>query len=83
LAQPLDVNDVEITVLDGSVLPVPNVVTLSPGKIYINGERIEYYTKNGNTLGQIRRGVGGTSTPLVHPSGSDVESLAVTTALYT
>jgi hypothetical protein len=83
LSLPLDVNDTEITVLDGSVLPVPNVVTLTPGRIYINGERIEYYTKNGNTLGQIRRGVGGTSTPMVHSVGSKVESLAVTTALYT
>jgi hypothetical protein len=83
LSQPLDVNDTEITVVDGSALPVPNVVTLTPGRIYINGERIEYYTKNGNTLGQIRRGVGGTSTPMVHSVGSKVESLAVTTALYT
>ena len=83
LSLPLDVNDVEIAVLDGSALPVPNAVTLTPGKIYINGERIEYYTKNGNTLGQIRRGVGGTSTPILHSAGSKVESLSVTTALYT
>jgi hypothetical protein len=83
LVQPLDVNDTEITVADGSVLPIPNLATLTPGVIDIGAERIEYYIKNGNTLGQIRRGVGGTSTPMKHPIGAHVESLAVTTALYT
>jgi hypothetical protein len=83
LAQPLDVNDTTITVSDPTAVPDPNVATLTPGIIAIGGERIEYYTKNGNILGQIRRGVGGTSTPLIHPALSKVESLAVTTALYT
>jgi hypothetical protein len=83
LAQPLDVNDTIITVTDATAMPDPNVATLTPGIIAIGGERIEYYTKNGNVLGQIRRGVGGTSTPLVHPTLSKVESLEVTTALYT
>lgn len=83
LAQPLDVNDTVITVANGTALATPDQYGITPGVIEINGERIEYYTKNGNTLGQIRRGVGGTSTPLVHPVSSKVESLAVTTALYT
>jgi hypothetical protein len=31
-----------------------------PGVIFIDKERIEYFTKNGNTLGQLRRGTLGT-----------------------
>ena len=59
------------------------MITITPGIIHINGERIEYYTKNGNTLGQIRRGVGGTSTPMIHPLGTVVEAASVPSAGYT
>ena len=37
-----------------------------PGIIEINGERIEYFTKVGNTLGQLRRATLGTGAPTVH-----------------
>lgn len=76
LAQAVNINDTTITVQDGSVLAEPNVGTLTPGIIEVNGERISYYTKTGNVLGQLRRGVGGTGTPAQHLAGSRVEDVA-------
>jgi hypothetical protein len=55
-----------IEVEDGSVLSKPNPSKNLPGIIEINGERIEYFTLNGNTLGQLRRGTLGTGTPEIH-----------------
>jgi hypothetical protein len=55
-----------IEVEDGSVLSKPNPSKNLPGIVEINGERIEYFTLNGNTLGQLRRGTLGTGTPEVH-----------------
>ena len=49
-----------IQVKDGSVLPDPDASNNMPGVIFIDKERIEYFTKSGNTLGQLRRGTLGT-----------------------
>lgn len=72
LEQDLDITDTTITVVNGSVLPSP-VSASMPGIIYVNGERIEYFVKNGNVLSNIRRGAGGTGAPVVHAAGSVVE----------
>jgi hypothetical protein len=64
--------DVSITVDDASVLDDPNAEGNLPGVIYINGERIEYFSKTGNTLSRLRRGTLGTGTPTVHQSGTKV-----------
>lgn len=69
LAQALSLTDTEIVLKDASEFPTP--VAKTPGVISINGERITYFTKNGNTLGQIRRGVAGTGAT-DHPSGAVV-----------
>lgn len=70
----------EIKVTDASVLSTPadivsddgsTIVTRKPGVIMIDKERIEYFTKTGNTLGQIRRGTLGTGIK-DHSSGADV-----------
>jgi hypothetical protein len=47
---------------------------LIPGVIYINGEKITFYTVDlvNNVLGQIRRAVDATGAPAVHVAGSDV-----------
>ena len=74
LAQPLLVTDTTITVTDGDILATPNPFALEPGVIYINAERIEYYSKEGNVLGLLRRGVGGTSIAMKHAAGSTVEN---------
>jgi len=49
-----------LQVKDGTVLPEPDASSNMPGVVFIDKERIEYFTKNGNTLGQLRRGTLGT-----------------------
>jgi hypothetical protein len=78
LAQPLNLTDANITVVNGSVLP-PSVAGIEPAIIYVNGESISYRVRNGNVLSQIRRGYNGTGTPQVHPAGSKVENISITT----
>ena len=44
------------TVEDGSVLPTPNIASNTPGVVFIDKERIEYFSKTDNVLSQLRRG---------------------------
>jgi hypothetical protein len=60
-----------ITVEDASVLPIPDAASNTPGVVFIDKERIEYFTKSGNTLGQLRRGTLGTGIK-EHGSGTEV-----------
>ena len=69
-----------ITVEDGALLPDPksiisrdgsSVQTIIPGVIFIDKERIEYFTKSSNTLGQLKRGTLGTGIK-EHGSGTEV-----------
>jgi hypothetical protein len=50
----------EIVVTDGTLLTEPDASSNQPGVVFIDKERIEYFTKSGNTLGQLRRGTLGT-----------------------
>jgi hypothetical protein len=61
LVKPLRYFDTTIEVSDASLLGQPIVSRNLPGTIFIDGERIEYMLKTGNVLGQLRRGVQGTS----------------------
>ena len=72
LAVDLAITDTEIVVGDASTLSVPNIAGAVPGVIFMNNERITYWTIDlvTNTLGQIRRGTQGTGTRLVHPADS-------------
>ena len=72
LAQPLNQYDLRIEVVDGTNLAEPNKGTNMPGIIWVNGERIEYFVKEENTLRQLRRGTLGTGVLDVHPAGSNV-----------
>ena len=47
-------------VKDGTKLPEPNAANNLPGVVFLDKERIEYFTKSGNTLGQLKRGTLGT-----------------------
>jgi hypothetical protein len=78
LAADLVQSDIEIVVDDGAVFSVPNPALNLPGIIEINGERIEYFTKAGNVLGQLRRGTLGTGTPVVHVAGTSVQDIGPT-----
>jgi hypothetical protein len=60
-----------ITVEDATVLSIPDIARNTPGVIFVDKERIEYFTKSGNTLGQLRRGTLGTGIK-EHGSGTEV-----------
>jgi hypothetical protein len=68
-------NDTIITVVDASKFDEPNPTVNKPGVVEIRGERIEYFTKQGNILSQLRRGTLGTGTPTVHYAGSSVQDI--------
>lgn len=78
LAQVLGQRDAEIVVVDGTVLSQPNPSLNLPGVIEINGERIEYFSKNGNVLGQLRRATLGTGAPVQHSVSSTVLDIGPT-----
>ena len=80
LTQTLATDDTTITVADGTKLADPQSIvgldgstisTIIPGVVFVNKERIEYFTKTGNTLGQLQRGTLGTGIK-EHGSGTDV-----------
>jgi len=72
LAQALTQTDTSIIVADASVLANPNPSANIPGVVWIGKERITYFTKDGNTLGQIMRGTLGTAISNTLVSGTKV-----------
>jgi hypothetical protein len=72
LAQPLHSYDLRIEVSDASNLPQPSKGANVPGIIFIEGERIEYFIKENNTLRQIRRGTLGTGVKDRYAAGADI-----------
>ena len=72
LAQQLNYFDLRIELDDASGLSEPNKGQNMPGVVFINGERIEYFVKEDNTLRQLRRGTLGTGIKDVHEMGSNV-----------
>jgi hypothetical protein len=75
LASDLRATDKIITVVDASNFDIPNPAANKPGIVEIRGERIEYFTLDGNVLGQLRRGVLGTGVSKIHKSGSYVQDI--------
>ena len=72
LAENLNYYDTSIKVSNVDTLPQPNKERSIPGIVFINGERIEYYLKEGGVLRQLRRGTLGTGIPTVHVAGSEL-----------
>ena len=70
----LKITDSNIFVANAAALTAPNPTLLYPGIVYINGEKITFWTRDvvNNVLGQIRRAVDGTGAPNVHVAGSSV-----------
>ena len=68
----LNLTDKTITLKDASFLQTPSATQQIPGVIWIDKERIEFYTKKGNVLGQITRGTLGTGTKTTHAKDSKV-----------
>ena len=70
LATELKITDKTITLTDASFLDTPSPQEKIPGVIFIDRERIEFYTINGNTLGQITRGTLGTGSKNTYSAGT-------------
>jgi hypothetical protein len=78
LKESLTYLDTRIVVHDSSVLPEPNREGNLPGIIMIDGERIEYFVKDGDTLRQLRRGTLGTGIKDFYPTGTEVIDMGIT-----
>jgi hypothetical protein len=72
LAKDLKYYDLTLEVSDATTLFEPIQSRNIPGVVIINEERIEYLTKNGNILGNLRRGSLGTAIAEVHSTDSYV-----------
>lgn len=72
LAKDLKYYDLTLEVTDSSTLFEPIQSRNIPGVVIVNEERIEYLTKNGNILGNLRRGSLGTAIAEVHSANSFV-----------
>ena len=72
LVRGLSINDREIEVIDASIFGEIVVNTAKPGVLFVAGERIEFRSINGNTLGNLTRGTLGTGISEIYLSGTTV-----------
>lgn len=74
LVEPLALADEFMYVADASVLTAPDVERARPGRVFVNGELISFYTVDlvENKLGQLRRAVEGTGAAAEHAVDSKV-----------
>ena len=75
LSKDLNYFDDKITLTNATNLFDPVANRNIAGVVEINGERIEYLSKSGNTLSQLRRGVNGTAIKELHAQGSLVADI--------
>lgn len=75
LTKELKFNDLTIEVEDARNFDIPNRYENKPGVIDINGERIEYFSINGNTLSSLRRGTLGTGIKSIYQIGTMVQEI--------
>ena len=86
LAQPLTWGDTEITLSDAIDLPTQQSTEArmaKPGVVWIDGERIEFWRRDGNKLRQLVRATGGTSCGFVEDSNSNYRSQTATITGFT
>ena len=72
LSQPLRYYDNAIYVVNATKLFSPDPVTNTPGVVLIDGERIEFFRKDGNILRQLRRSTLGTGPAYFSDIGTKV-----------
>ena len=72
LANVLNYYDTSIEVTNATELSQPIASRNLPGVVFIQGERIEYMAKSGNTLSQLRRGAHGTAIATTYAQGTAV-----------
>lgn len=75
LTKALTYYDQTIEVNNASLLSAPDKFRNIPGIVFINGEKIEYLGKEGNTLTQLRRGSRGTPIAEMYSVDTDVVDL--------
>ena len=73
LANDLNWYDTKIDLVSATGLAEPKQNIRIPGVVFINGERIEYLVKQGNSLRQLRRGTLGTGVNALLTAGTEVE----------
>ena len=73
LANDLNWYDTKIEIVDATGMTEPSKTSRIPGVVFINGERIEYFVKQGNTLRQLRRGTLGTGVNVRVTAGTVLE----------
>jgi len=83
LTKELSYSDTEIFVQDASTLTTPNPARNVPGVVLIDGERIEYFSKNGNVLSQLRRSTLGTGPAFYSEVGTKVIDQSLQQSIYT
>jgi hypothetical protein len=72
LSKILNYYDTVIEVTDATGLSQPIASRNIPGIVFIQGERIEYMSKSGNILSQLRRGAQGTAIANTYAQGTAV-----------
>ena len=75
LAKDLNFDDLTIEVENASNFDIPNRYENKPGVVDIHGERIEYFSISGNSLGHLRRGTLGTGIATVYAAGTPVQDI--------
>ena len=73
LQQPLNYYDSNIQLVDSTGIQEPNKALGVPGVVWIDKERIEYFSVDGNLLRQIRRGTLGTGIKEQYPTATVVQ----------
>ena len=82
LAQPLNWYDRSITVVEQEGnLPTPDPKGNTPGVIFIEGERIEFFRREGNVLKQLRRGTLGTGVKDLYEAGTKFYNQSVDSSI--
>jgi hypothetical protein len=76
LTQDLNITDTEIYVANASVLPIPSITGNKPGRVFINGECIEYWERDttNNKLTRLFRGSYGTGARSSYSAGTYIVS---------
>ena len=72
LAETLGITDTTIQLVDATNITEPNKILNIPGILFIEGERIEYFEVEGNTLSQLRRGTLGTGPKELYNIGTEI-----------
>jgi hypothetical protein len=71
LAEPLNITDKTIVLDNATNITQPSKELNVPGVLFVEGERIEYFTVSNNTLGQLHRGTLGTGPKDTYEAGTE------------